>query len=166
MSRQQIDKYLSKYLGISNVIWLKNGIKGDDTDGHVDDMARFVNERTIVCALEEDKSEENYFALKDNFEILQKAKDQDDEKFLVKALPMPKKVESRYGRLPASYANFYIGNGAVLLPVFNQESDEKAIELLEESFPDRKVVPIECTALVYGFGGIHCITQQQPIEKS
>ncbi len=162
LNKKQIETYLKDYFGVSNIIWLKNGIKGDDTDGHIDDMVRFANKTTVLCALERDKTDENYSELKKNFEILQKAKDQNGEKLEVTALPMPNKVESEYGRLPASYANFYIGNEVVLLPVFNQKTDEMAIDLLEECFPKRKIVPIECTALVHGLGGIHCVTQQQP----
>ena len=162
MKKSQIEDYLKKYLGVENIIWLKEGIAGDDTDGHVDDVARFVDENTVVCATEEDTEDENYTTLKRNFEILKESLNQNSDKLNVVELPMPGKVMSEYGRLPASYANFYIANKSVLLPVFNHENDEKAIEILQNLFPKRKIVPIYCTPLVHGFGGIHCATQQQP----
>ncbi|VVC03316.1 Agmatine deiminase [Candidatus Bilamarchaeum dharawalense] len=163
LSRQQIEDHLKQHLGISNIVWLKEGIAGDDTDGHIDDIARFVNQKTVLCAVEESKSDENYAILHNNLETLKNAKDQNGESFEVKELPMPGVVSSPYGRLPASYANFYIGNGAVLLPVFKHKNDEKAISLLQECFPDRKIVPIYCEPLVWGLGAIHCVTQQQPL---
>ncbi len=162
LNRQQIEKYLQKYLGVSNVIWLKEGIAGDDTDGHIDDIARFVNPRTVLCALEENVSDQNYRILAANFKQLGMAKDQDGNPIQVKPLPMPRAVKAPYGRLPASYANFYIGNGAILLPIFRDKNDEKAVSILEDHFPGRRVVPIYCEPLVWGLGGIHCVTQQQP----
>lgn len=163
LNKQQIEDHLKQHLGITNIVWLKEGIAGDDTDGHVDDIARFVDTRTILCAVEENKSDENYEILHNNFESLKLARNQDNEPFDIKELPMPGLVNSPYGRLPASYANFYIGNGAVLLPVFKHKNDEKAIRLLEESFPGRRIVPIYCEPLVWGLGAIHCVTQQQPL---
>ncbi|MEW6722719.1 MAG: agmatine deiminase family protein [Candidatus Micrarchaeota archaeon] len=162
MGRGQIEEKLREHLGAKNIVWLREGIEGDDTDGHIDDIARFVDERTVLCAFEQNPDDANYPILKRNFEDLQKAKDQDGEPLIVKPLPMPGPVRSEHGRLPASYANFYIGNAAVLLPVFRHENDEKAISLLEEHFPGRKVVPIWCGPLVHGLGAIHCVTQQQP----
>jgi agmatine deiminase len=162
MNRQQIERKLSDHLGASNFIWLKEGIEGDDTDGHIDDIVRFVDERTVVCAVEDDKRDPNHLILKKNFDDLKKAKDQDGEPLEVVQLPMPGPVHSPERRLPASYANFYIGNAAVLLPVFNHRNDEKAVSILEERFPGRKIVPIYCEPLVWGNGAIHCVTQQQP----
>jgi agmatine deiminase len=162
MSREQIEKKLRDYLGISNFIWLKEGIEGDDTDGHIDDIVRFVDEKTVLCAVEENKSDPNHLILKRNLDDLKKAKDQDGEFLDVKELPMPGAIHSPEGRLPASYANFYIGNAAVLLPVFNHKNDEMAISVLEEHFPGRKIVPIYSEPLVWGNGAIHCVTQQQP----
>lgn len=156
LTKSQIEQYLKDYLGIDNVIWLKDGVAGDDTDGHIDDIARFVNENTIVCAVEDDPKDENYKPLKENFEILKKTG------FNVIQLPMPKEISVPERRLPASYANFYIGNKVVLLPAFNDKNDKKAIEILQKCFPDRKIIPIQSKELVYGFGGIHCMTQQQP----
>ncbi len=163
LSRAQIEKRLHDHLGARNVVWLKEGIAGDDTDGHIDDIARFVDERTILCAYEEDKSDANHAILKRNLEDLKNAKDQDGRPFEVETLPMPGVVRSPSGRLPASYANFYIGNSAVLLPVFKHKNDELAISILEKHFPKRKVVPIFCEPLVWGLGAIHCVTQQQPL---
>jgi len=162
-SREVMEAHLKDNLGVTNIIWLKEGIAGDDTDGHIDDIARFVDGRTVLCAYEEDSNDPNYPILKKNFDDLNSSKDQDGEPLDIKPLPMPGVVNSPQGRLPASYANFYIGNGAVLLPVFNHKNDTKAISLLEDCFPERKVVPIYCEPLVWGLGAIHCVTQQQPL---
>lgn len=156
LTKDQIEAYLENFLGAEKIIWLKEGIAGDDTDGHVDDFARFVSEDTVVCAVEEDPKDENYNPLKEAFETLK------SNGLKVIPLPMPPKLELPERRLPASYANFYIGNSCVLLPVFNAPTDKKAIEVLQNCFPTRKVIPIVATDLVYGFGGIHCVTQQQP----
>lgn len=162
LNRPGIESRLRNYLGATNIIWLKDGIIGDDTDGHVDDIARFVNSNTIVCATESDKSDANYAALADNLSALKRAKDHSGVKLNVVQLPMPKAVVYNGLRLPASYANFYIANGVVLVPVFNDANDAKALRILSSLFPGRRVVGIDCRALVYGFGAIHCITQQQP----
>jgi agmatine deiminase len=163
LSRAQIEKHLTDNLGVSGIIWLKEGIEGDDTDGHIDDIARFVDERTILCAFEENRKDPNHAILKRNMDDLNTARDQHGEPLDVKTLPMPGAVKAEWGRLPASYANFYIGNRAVLLPVFRHKNDEKAISLLEDSFSGRNVVPIYCEPLVHGLGAIHCVTQQQPL---
>lgn len=163
LNKEQIEDYLKQHLGVSHIIWLKEGIAGDDTDGHIDDIARFVGPNTILCATEQTKSDDNHQILNHNLETLKNAKNEKGEPFEVKELPMPGRVDSPYGRLPASYANFYIGNGVVLLPTFNHKNDQKAISILEENFPNRKVVPIYCEPLVWGLGAIHCVTQQQPI---
>ena len=162
LGKKEIEKVLGEYFGVNNFIWLKNGIFGDDTDGHIDDIARFVNEKTIVCAFEENQNDINYDVLKENYDILCQAIDQDGEKLRIVKLPMPKVVVNEIVRLPASYTNFYIGNTKVLVPVFDHENDEKALSILQELFPTRKVVGIRCNDLVYGFGTIHCISQQQP----
>jgi agmatine deiminase len=163
MTKKQIEGRLSDYLGATHVVWLKEGIAGDDTDGHVDDIARFVDPSTVLCAVEENPADANYEALKLDFELLQKSLDQDGEPLEVVPLPMPGPLNSPMGRLPASYSNFYIGNAAVLLPVFNHKNDVRAQSLLEQYFPGRKVVPLDCRALVYGLGAIHCVSQQQPL---
>ena len=162
LNKQQIEKFLSEYVGVDHFIWLKSGILGDDTDGHIDDLARFVNATTVVCAYQEDPNDEDYNVLKENYEILLRSVDQDGKKLKLVKLPMPKVISDAWERLPASYTNFYIGNEKVLVPIFNHENDEKALAILQELFPTRKVVGIECVDLVYGFGTIHCISQQQP----
>jgi agmatine deiminase len=166
LSKSEIESYLKGYLGASNVVWLKNGIEGDDTNGHVDDIARFVNPNTIVCAYEDDTADENHAILKENHDLLQSAKDQEGKKFSVVKLPMPDPVcDDEEKRLPASYANFYIGNKVVLAPVFGHKTDELALSILRRQFPDRKVAGINSVDLVYGLGSIHCVTQQQPSGK-
>ena len=165
LSKKQIENYLKDYLGVSNVVWLKDGIVGDDTDGHVDDLARFVNPTTVVCAVEEDKNDENYAVLKENYEILLKSVDQNGKKLKIVKLPMPGRVGETEKRLPASYANFYVGNKTVLVPIFGHKNDEVALSILQEQFPQRKVSGINCLDVVYGLGTIHCITQQQPTAK-
>ena len=163
LSEKEIEKYLGDYLGFTNFIWLSNGIAGDDTDGHVDDIARFVNESTVVCMVEKEKDDENFPALMRNYETLRQSKDADGDPLHVVTIDMPRKVETEDGRLPASYANFYIGNSAVLVPVFgDSDRDEEALGTIGSFFPGRNTVGINCRDLVYGFGGIHCVTQQQP----
>ena len=163
LSKEHIESYLRDYLGFTNVTWLNEGIVGDDTDGHIDDIARFVNENTILCAVEQSAGDENYEILKTNFELLENAKDQDGNSFELMELPMPRKIEIPERRLPASYANFYIGNATVLVPTFKDKNDEKAMSIIAEFFPSREIVGIPSEALVYGYGGIHCVTQQQPL---
>jgi agmatine deiminase len=162
LGKKDIEKFLSEYLGATNFIWLKKGILGDDTDGHIDDLARFVNPDTIVCAYQNDPNDVDYDALKENYDILCQARDQDYQKFNIVKLPMPRIVSDEDERLPASYTNFYIGNQKVLVPVFDHKNDDKALSILQGLFPTRKVVGIRCVDLVYGFGTIHCISQQQP----
>lgn len=164
LDKDQIEAYLREYLGACNIIWLKQGIAGDDTDGHVDDIARFVDPTTVLCAYEEDVDDvddENYQALKENYEILSSATDQDGNRLKVIKLPMPSYI-GKERRLPASYANFYIGNGAVLVPVFGHRNDSTALEIIQKAFPERKVVGIQCREMIQGLGTIHCISQQQP----
>jgi agmatine deiminase len=166
LTRAEIERLLHDYLGANDVIWLEAGIEGDDTDGHVDDIARFVNETTVVCMAEPNRGDANHAALKADQAILSKHRDDEGRRLEVVPIEMPPRVESDDGRLPASYANFYVGNSAVLVPVFGDaRRDSSAMETLSEYFPRRKVVPIDCRALVYGFGGIHCVTQQQPAQS-
>ena len=164
LNAAQIEKYLHDYLGVTNPIWLSEGISGDDTDGHVDDIARFVNENTVVCMVEEDKNDDNFAALRQNHEFLKQFRYEDRRALEVIPVRMPNKLVTDDGRLPASYANFYIGNSAVLVPTFDDpRRDEESLSKLRELFPKRQVVGISCGELVYGFGGIHCVTQQQPV---
>lgn len=156
LNRTEIENYLRDFFGVERIVWLKEGVAGDDTDGHVDDFARFVGKNKVVCAFEENEADANYSVLKENFDIFKR------EGFDVLKLSMPKEISIPERRLPVSYANFYVGNNAVLLPVFNDANDERAVEVLRECFPSRKIVPIVCRDLVYGYGGIHCVTQQEP----
>jgi agmatine deiminase len=162
LSRGEIESLLKDALGVENVLWLSDGIIGDDTDGHIDDIARFVDAKTIVCAVEDDPRDENYQPLQENYERLQGAKDRSGAKIEVVPLPMPGKVAYRGTRLPASYANFYIANETVLVPTYDHPNDGRALGLLGELFPGRTVVAIPCATVVIGLGAIHCVTQQQP----
>jgi agmatine deiminase len=150
------------YLGVTNVLWLKNGIAGDDTHGHVDDLTRFVNPTTVVTIIENDPAEANYAALQENLNLLRSMNDQDGRPLHVETLPMPAPVFFNGQRLPASYANFYIANKLVLVPVFNDANDRVALNTLAKLFPDRETVGIYCRDLVLGLGTIHCMTQQLP----
>ena len=161
LSQEEIEGYLREYLGVSKIIWLKEGIAGDDTDGHVDDIARFVDPLTVLCAYEDDPEDENYLLLRHNYELLCRETDQEGRPLKVIKLPMPAPVGSER-RLPASYANFYIGNDAVLVPVFGDKNDGKALQIIQEAFPGRKVVGINCREMVAGLGAVHCVSQQQP----
>ena len=151
-----------EYLGVTNVLWLGNGIAGDDTHGHVDDLTRFVNETTVVTIVEENRSDQNYSALQENLARLRGMKDQDGHPLHVETLPMPKPVYFDGQRLPASYANFYIANGVVIAPTFNDSNDPVALNTLRKLFPEREVIGIHCRDLVLGLGTLHCMTQQQP----
>lgn len=162
LNKEQIEERLKKYLGVTNILWLKEGVEGDDTSGHVDDIARFVDSKTVVCCTEENPSDENYKALKQNLHDLKQMKDQDGELLKVVELPMPDPVIYEETRLPASYANFYISNKTVIVPTFQDRHDESAIKILSKFFPTRKVVGIDCLDLVWGLGTLHCSTQQQP----
>lgn len=158
LNQKQIEFYLEKYLGIEKIIWLNQGVEGDDTDGHIDNIARFIDEKSILCAYEEKVTENNHHKLKENFEYLKNC----EEDFEIIKLPMPEKVIFEKKPLPASYANFYISNKAVLVPVFNCQKDREAIKILEECFPKKEIVPIQAKELVIGYGAIHCITSQEP----
>jgi len=161
LPKGEVESYLREFLGVSTVIWLEGGIVGDDTDGHVDDIARFVNPSTVVCAREADEGDENYRILRENERILMRAQDQAGDPLTIIPVPMPGRV-GEDTRLPASYLNFYIGNRVVLVPTFSDQNDEKALGILRKVFPGREVRGIDCRALVEGMGAIHCITQQQP----
>jgi agmatine deiminase len=162
MSRKDYEKLFSDYLGIKNVIWLNSGVVGDDTHGHVDDITRFVSPDTVVTAIESDPSDSNYKPLRENIRRLRAATDQDSKSLAIIELPMPGPVVFEGRRLPASYANFYIANGIVLVPVFNDPNDRVALDLLADLFPDRDIAGIYSGDLIWGFGAMHCMTQQQP----
>jgi agmatine deiminase len=162
LSREQIEQRLRDFLGVRDVLWLGDGIAGDDTDGHIDDLARFVSERTVVTVIEQDRDDENYAPLQKNLARLRKMKI-DDRNVDIITLPMPGKIVREGMRLPASYANFYIANGCVLVPTFADSNDERALSVLRECFPTRRVIGIDCHELIWGLGTFHCLTQQQPV---
>jgi len=162
MTRYDYEMVFREYLGVPNVLWLGNGIVGDDTHGHVDDLARFVGPRTIVTVLETDPADPNFEPLQDNLRRLRQARDQDGRPFKIVELPMPRPVMFGGCRLPASYANFYISNGLVLVPTFNDPNDRVALGVLADLFPGRDVIGIHSVDFAWGFGTIHCSTQQQP----
>jgi agmatine deiminase len=162
LTRQDYERLFAQYLGVRQVIWLGQGIAGDDTHGHVDDLARFVDARTVVTAVEWNATDANYRPLQENLERLRDATDQDGGKLEVVALPMPAPVFFDGQRLPASYANFYIANDRVLVPTFNDPNDRRALGILAELFPGREVIGIHAVDLVWGLGTLHCLTQQQP----
>ena len=162
LTRSAIEHILKAFLGVQHIGWLGEGIVGDDTDGHVDDIARFVTPTTVVCAVEDDPTDVNYKPLQDNLHRLRSMHDQRGQPLHVVPLPMPGPVESAGERLPASYANFYIANSTVLVPTYDHPHDDIALAILQELFPDRRVIGIPCTDLVVGFGALHCVTMQQP----
>jgi agmatine deiminase len=162
MSRKDYEKIFADYLGASHVIWLGKGIAGDDTHGHVDDLARFVAPGIVVTMVESNPKDVNHKPLRDNLRRLQSARDQSGKPLNIAELPMPSPVIFETRRLPASYANFYIANGVVLVPVFNDPNDRIALNTLAQLFPTREVVPIYSGDLVWGLGTMHCMTQQQP----
>jgi len=165
-SRRRVEQTVAEYLGVEKMIWLAGGIAGDDTHGHVDDVTRFVNKNTIVTCVERDPHDVNFRVLRENRRRLRQARDARGRQFEVVELPMPAPVYFNHRRLPASYANFYIANSAVLVPVFNDANDAVALKILEQCFKDRPVVPVYCRDLVLGRGALHCLTQQQPAVDS
>ncbi len=161
-SKKDYEEVFRNQFGITHTIWLKNGIAGDDTHGHVDDLSRFVNETTVLTIVEENKSDDNYAHLQENLAILKQSKNQGGRQLRVEELPMPAPIYFNGQRLPASYANFYIANKLVLVPVFNDPNDRIALNILAKYFFDREVVGVYCRDLVLGLGTIHCMTQQIP----
>lgn len=162
LSQKEIEQRLSEFLGVKKILWLGDGIEGDDTDGHIDDLTRFVDRAAVVTVVEDDENDANFQPLANNLEALQKMSDEEGTELEVLTLPMPGKIMREGQRLPASYANFYIGNSVVLLPVFADPHDKWAAAVLEKLFPERRIVPIDCRELIWGLGAFHCLTQQQP----
>jgi agmatine deiminase len=162
LSKEQIEQYLRDYLGVKKILWLGDGIVGDDTDGHVDDLTRFINPTTVVTVVEHDPADENYHPLQENLKRLRTLRDQDEQPLRVVELPMPGKLEHDGQRLPASYANFYIANEMVLVPTYRDSNDKPALEILQREFRDRRVVGVDSTELIWGLGSFHCISQQEP----
>jgi agmatine deiminase len=161
LSRDEIEKRLRDFLGVREILWLGQGMEGDDTDGHIDNLARFVSERTVIAMIEEDRTDANYEPLQENLARLREMKI-NKHKLDIATLPMPKKMVREDLRLPTSYANFYIANTCVLLPTYADPNDEIALSTVQEFFPERRVIGIDCRELIWGLGAFHCLTQQQP----
>ncbi len=162
LTQEQIEQKLRDYLGVRNILWLGDGIEGDDTDGHIDDLTRFVSRSKVLTVVEPDTADPNHEVLEANLRALATLRIEDGSPIEVVSLPMPGRIEREGLRLPASYANFYIANSVVLLPVFSDPADSRAEALLAECFPGRRIVPIDCRELIWGLGAFHCLTQQQP----
>jgi agmatine deiminase len=162
LTKAEIEQRLKDFIGVKHLLWLGDGIAGDDTDGHIDDLTRFVGRDTVVTVIEEDESDDNYDSLQANLALLREMSIEDGSPLKVHTLPMPGKIVKQGQRLPASYANFYIANKVVLLPVFKDAGDAWASSVLQRAFPKRKVMPIDCRELIWGLGAFHCLTQQQP----
>ena len=163
LNQQQIEQYLYDYYGAEQILWVNDGIVGDDTDGHIDDTVRFVNDNTVLTVVEENKQDENYQLLQDNLHQLQQMRLLNGKQLNIVELPMPDAVVYDDQRLPASYANFYIANHAVIVPVFNCATDDKALQLIQQCFPGREVVGIDSTEIIWGLGSFHCMSQQEPL---
>ncbi|MGB7190615.1 MAG: agmatine deiminase family protein [Acidobacteriaceae bacterium] len=163
LGRADLERVFQEYLGIERVLWLNRGIAGDDTHGHVDDITRFVAENVIVTVTESNREDENHLPLAENLDRLRAARNLHGQPFEIVELPMPTPVVFEGQRLPASYANFYIANGLVLVPTFNDPNDRQALNTLARVFPERKVVGIHCGDFIWGLGALHCMTQQQPL---
>ena len=163
LNQAEIEKYLCDFYGVQQVLWIDEGIIGDDTDGHIDDTVRFVNRDTVIAVTEENKQDENYELLQQNLKKLNKLRLLGDKQLNIIELPMPDKVIFKGQRLPASYANFYIANNSVIVPVFNCGKDEKALQILQQCFPERQVIGINSTDIIWGLGSFHCLSQQEPL---
>jgi len=163
LTQTQLEKYLCDYYGAEQILWIDEGIIGDDTDGHIDDTARFVNEDTLLVAVEENKQDENYDLLQVNLKLLKKLRLLNGKQLNIIELPMPDKVIYKEQRLPASYANFYIANASVIVPTFNCAKDHKALDIIQKCFPGRQVVGIDSTDIIWGLGSFHCLSQQEPM---
>jgi agmatine deiminase len=162
LNQKQIEEYLSNYYGVDHILWIGDGIVGDDTDGHIDDITRFVNEDTVVTVVEENRQDENFTPLQENLKELRKLRLQNGKQINIVELPMPAPIVYEDMRLPASYANFYISNKYVVVPVFRGKNDERALEILQQCFPDRKVVGLDSVDIIWGLGSFHCLSQQEP----
>jgi agmatine deiminase len=162
LNQQQIETYLMNYYGVEQILWVDDGIVGDDTDGHIDDTVRFVNEDTVLTVVEENKQDENYDLLQHNLQQLKAMRLLNGKQLNIVELPMPDAVVYDDQRLPASYANFYIANTSVIVPTFRCDKDDKALQIIQESFPTRKVIGIDSTEIIWGLGSFHCLSQQEP----
>ena len=166
LTQKEIEQRLRDFLGVERILWLGEGIEGDDTDGHIDDLTRFIDQAAVITVIEDDENDANFRALTDNYNALLKLSIEDGTPLEVIALPMPRKIVRDGQRLPASYANYYVANRAVLLPTFADAHDKWAVAVLEKAFPTREIVPIDCSELIWGLGAFHCLTQQQPLPPS
>jgi agmatine deiminase len=162
LNQQQIEEYLQNYYGVSNILWLGDGIVGDDTDGHIDDITRFVNEDTVVTVVEKNRKDENYAPLQENLKLLSNMKLENGKVLNVIELPMPSPVVYDEQRLPASYANFYISNKYVIVPTYRDKQDDRALDILQKCFADRKVIGLDSWDIIWGLGSFHCLSQQEP----
>jgi agmatine deiminase len=162
LNQEQIEDYLKEFYGVKHILWLNDGITGDDTDGHIDDLTRFVNENTVVTVVEDKHSDENYHILQDNLQALDALRLEDGKPLNLVELPMPAPVIWEDQRLPASYANFYIANRHVIVPTFRDPNDDKALQILQKSFPDRVVIGLDSVDIIWGLGSFHCLSQQEP----
>lgn len=162
LNQQQIEEYLINFYGVDQILWVDDGIVGDDTDGHIDDTVRFVNSDTVLAVIEETKDDENFELLQNNLKQLKKMRLLNDKQLNIVELPMPDPVIWEDQRLPASYANFYIANNSVIVPTFRCQKDEKALQIIQDCFPDRAVTGIDSTEIIWGLGSFHCLSQQEP----
>lgn len=162
LTQHQLEEYLCSYYGIEQVLWLGDGIIGDDTDGHIDDITRFVNKDTVVTVIEENQNDENFAPLQDNLALLKEMRLIDGKQLNIIELPMPSPIIYEGQRLPASYANFYVCNAAVIVPTYRDKNDQKALDILSSCFPARKVIGIDSTDIIWGLGSWHCLSQQEP----
>jgi agmatine deiminase len=162
LTQQEIEEYLHNYYGVDNILWLGDGIMGDDTDGHIDDLTRFVNADTVVTVVETNRKDENYKPLRANLKALSKCRLENGRQMNIVELPMPSPVVYEDMRLPASYANFYISNKYVVVPTFHDKNDDIALNILQQVFPDREVAGLDSTDLIWGLGSFHCLSQQEP----
>ena len=162
LNQQQIEHYLCAYYGVEQVLWVDEGIVGDDTDGHIDDTVRFVNEDTVLTVVETNRADENYSLLQHNLQQLKSMRLLNGKQLNIVEIPMPEPLFYEGQRLPCSYANFYIANNAVIVPVFNTKNDERALQLIQECFPTRQVVGVDSTDIIWGLGSFHCLSQQEP----
>ena len=162
LTQAQIEKYLCDYYGVNNILWVGDGIVGDDTDGHIDDITRFVNQDTVLTVIEENKLDENHLILEENLQLLKTMRLENGKQLNIVELPMPAAKYHEDQRLPASYANFYVANEAVIVPTFRDKNDQKALDIITGCFPDRKVVGIDSLDIIWGLGSFHCLSQQEP----
>jgi agmatine deiminase len=166
LNQQQIENYLIDYYGVKQILWVDEGIIGDDTDGHIDDTVRFVNEDTVLTVVEENKNDDNYALLQHNLKQLQQMRLLNGKQLNIIELPMPDEVIWEGQRLPASYANFYIANKSVIVPTYRCDKDQKALDIIAACFPDRRIVGIDSTDIIWGLGSFHCLSQQEPAVKA